>query len=437
MDAVYRVRNSGNEILSTIELHLPGRRSFRFENPQALWDGAALTLEASPENSRNTRVVLPRPWKTSESHTLQLSAEFRTSLASDAGFAFTSDAFFLPSAGWAPELLPSRGIFATGGVPPKEWRLTVQVPRGLLVHTSGKSTKTSRSSTEVAVQAIQTTSDRYPFVIAGSYKETPLDTGTQKVFLWARSSMEPASLHSTVEAVGRVLQTFDANFGSRAEKSQPLWIVECPRVPGCFSSERSAYAEFLGAEPGAASAELASDDTLMLDFAGGAPRLGTAAPALAASWLGYGQSPGFYDQDPPLSAFPAFASSLGREAVLGPTARSEAIARALRAIPRNSTPRKPEGENVLRAKGFLFFYALQERYGQEVFRRAIQHMLSARRGGGFDLNDLIAAFEQETHQNVAEFVRLWMKRPGVPEEFRARHESSSAVLITIPKENMP
>jgi len=42
-------------------------------------------------------------------------------------------------------------------------------------------------------------------------------------------------------------------------------------------------------------------------------------------------------------------------------------------------------------------------------------MLYARRERGLELSDLIAAFEQETHQNVAEFVPLWMKRPGVPD----------------------
>ena len=60
---------------------------------------------------------------------------------------------------------------------------------------------------------------------------------------------------------------------------------------------------------------------------------------------------------------------------------------------------------------------------------------------GFDLDDLIAAFEEEAHQNVAEFVRLWMKRPGVPQDFRARYENSAAVLPRIPiapvKENVP
>jgi aminopeptidase N len=81
---------------------------------------------------------------------------------------------------------------------------------------------------------------------------------------------------------------------------------------------------------------------------------------------------------------------------------------------------------VLRAKSLLFFYGLQDRYGQQVFSAAISHMLYARRGGGFDLGDLIAAFEEEVHQNVGQFVRIWMKRPGVPEEFRARYENPAA-----------
>ena len=85
----------------------------------------------------------------------------------------------------------------------------------------------------------------------------------------------------------------------------------------------------------------------------------------------------------------------------------------------------------LRAKSFLFFFALQERYGRDAFQRAIDHMLSARQGRGFNLSDLIAAFEQETHQNVAEFERIWMKHPGVPDDFRARYEDASAsVAIT-------
>jgi hypothetical protein len=175
----------------------------------------------------------------------------------------------------------------------------------------------------------------------------------------------------------------------------------------------------------------------MIDSNGGAPKLAAVAPSLAASWLGYGQNPGFYEQQPPLSALPAFASAFGQEAIEGPSSRSETIRRALRMIPKEAPANKKEDANVLRAKSFLFFFALQERYGRDAFQHAIDHMLSARQGRGFNLSDLIAAFEQETHQNVAEFERIWMKHPGVPDDFRARYENASASVAITSKETTP
>jgi hypothetical protein len=438
LDSDYQLRNTGDQPLSSLELRLPGRRSFRIAAAQATWDSAALAEQSSPANPRNMLLALPRQWNASERHTLHLSAEFQPPAAGETGFSFSSDAFFLPSEGWAPELLPSQGLFATGGGPPKEWKLVVRVPDGFLVHTSGGSKKTSRSGREITVQALQHPEDRYPFVVAGLYKEALLDAGTgNKVFLWTRSQEDSGRLRQSADALVRAVQVYDATFGARSQKSKRFWIVECPVPAGCFSASKSVYANLLGAEPGATSSELASLDTLLIDFNGGTPKLSAAAPGLAASWLGYGQNPGFYEQQPPLSAFPAFASALGQEAIDGPSSRTETIRRALRMIPRTGSGRKTEDDNVLRAKSFLFFYALQERCGPEAFRHAINHMLSARQGRGFDLDDLIAVFEEETHQNVAEFVRLWMKHPGVPDEFRARYEGTSASIATTSKETMP
>ena len=69
-------------------------------------------------------------------------------------------------------------------------------------------------------------------------------------------------------------------------------------------------------------------------------------------------------------------------------------------------------------------------------------MLYARRGGGFDITDLISAFEGEVTRMSAEFVRHWMKRPGVPQDFRSRYEGANAARLTIqmlsiPKETTP
>jgi hypothetical protein len=194
----------------------------------------------------------------------------------------------------------------------------------------------------------------------------------------------------------------------------------------------------MGDENKPVSAEMVSQDVMIVDLSRGLPKLAVAAaPSLASSWLGYAQNPGYFEQEPPLSALPAFAASVGQEAATGENARVETIRRALRLIPEKAAAHRPEDATVVRAKSLLFFYALQDRYGQDVFRKAISHMLYARRERGFDLSDLIAALDQESHQNAAEFVRLWMKRPGVPEEFRARYKETAAAAAQTEKETAP
>jgi hypothetical protein len=437
VDADYRLRNTGNQPLSSLELRLPARRRFHISQRRILWDDTALSEQTSPGNPRETLLALPRPWHKSERHTLHLSAELENPPEGETGLTFSPDAFFLPSEGWAPELLPSRGLFATGGVPPKTWRLVVNVPQGFLAHMSGIPPKTSAKGSGITLRAMQRPEDHYPFVVSGRYTESAFGSGNEKIYLWTRAQQESAVFHESGDKIVSAIGAFDAAFGIRDKSARPFWIVECPVPTGCITAELSTYAGLLGEETGQSSSALVSQDSAMVNLGSGVPQPAIVAPALAASWLGYGQNPGFYEQEPPLSALPAFAVALGREAVEGPTFRTETIRRVLRVIPRNAEGGKKEGENVLRAKSFLFFYALQDRYGPETFHNALHDMLSARKGRGFNLSDLIASFGDQTHQNVAEFVRLWMKRPGVPDEFRSRYEGNFATNGSIAKETTP
>jgi hypothetical protein len=429
IEGIYQLKNTGNQPLTSLELRLPGRR-FHFSDPSAQWDKTALGFATSPDNPRNVVLNFPQPWAVSAMHTLRLTVEYLRPGSNEPTLSFTPDAFFLPAQGWSPELLPARGIFATGGVPPKVWNLIVRVPGNFLVHTSGQTNKQSAKNSgkagERTIHVKQTAQDGYPFVIAGHYIAGTLMAGPETVNLWTRSPQSPDALRQPSEALARAIQAYDSIFGTRPKDSHQLWIVECPQVSGCFTRTASNFSRLTFPENEKTSAEMASQDTAMLDLSGGTPEIAAAAPSLASSWLGYGQNPGFFEQTPPLYALPAFAASRGREAVEGAQVRAQIIRRLLRAIPANSAARQPEADDVIRAKSVLFFYGLQDRYGQEVFSAALSHMLEARRGGGFDQDDLIAAFEQETHQNVAQFVRLWMKHPGVPQDFRARYENTAA-----------
>ncbi len=438
VEADFRLRNSGNRPLSSLEIRLPGRRLFHFADPHVEWDAQAVALEPSPGNPRNVLLTFPQPWTVSAVHTLHLSVEFQPAEASDSSLSFAQDAFFLPAEGWSPELLPARGMFATGGVPPKSWLLTLRVPEGFLVHASGRQSKTSRAGGEQIIRAVQQPKDGYPFIVAARFSATRLSAGPQTINLWTRARQDTADLHQAADSLVKSVEAYNAMFGNRSEESHQLWVVECPVVTGCFTGAASDYSKLISEGDEKPSAQMASIDSVMVDIGAGAPGIAAAlGPALASSWLGYGRNPGFFEQDPPLSALPAFAASRGREAVQGPEVRSETIRRALRVVPVHSEPKKSEDDAVIRAKSLLFFYGLQDRYGQDTFNKALNNMLYARRGGGFDLDDLIAAFEQETQQNVAEFVRRWMKHPGVPGDFRARYENASGAIATNTKENIP
>ncbi|GAC1701548.1 MAG: hypothetical protein NVS9B4_05030 [Candidatus Acidiferrum sp.] len=429
VEGEYQLKNTGNQPLSSIELRLPGKRRFHFAKPGAKWDSSEIALGVSPSNARNMLLKFPRPWEVSATHTLRLSIELSPAAPPNAAtqLSFTPDAFFLPAQGWGPELLTARGIFATGGVPPKKWKLDVNVPDEFAIRTSENKQKTSHGHGQITVQAVQAPRDRYPFVVAGRYIDSEIAAGQRKIHFWTRQTQDPTRLQEASEVLVHAMEAYNATFGSRVKSDQPLWLVECPVVTGCFTNLTAVTAQLLGEEKPTA-AEMASMDTVMVDLTAGLSQLAaSAAPSLAASWMGYGQSPGFFEQQAPLSAFPAFAAAVGREAVDGPGAREATIRRVLATVPA-SVERRPDDETILRIKSFLFFYALQDRYGREVFRKALRHLFSARAGGGFDLDDLIASFSAESHQNAAEFVRLWMKHPGVPADFRARYENASATI---------
>jgi hypothetical protein len=454
----YQLKNTGTRAFSDLELRLPGRRRFNSQNVSLSWDGQALAAEESAANARNTLIHLPREWAVSDRHTLDISMDFLTPSQDELFLGFAPDAFFLPAQGWAPELMPARGAFATGGAPPTKWNLTVHVPKGFIVHASGSKIKTSKHGEELEIRATQQVADIYPYVIAGRYVTKQIGSGREKIYLWTRKEQATGELKAVSDSLVKASERYNAVFGGRSvataprgffgrhhavnrNEDPPLWLVECPVIPGCFSGRTRASGGISGNDGEAKPGEMVSLDTAMIDPSPGAKNMvSVTAPALAATWLGYGQSPGFYEQDPPLSAFPAFAAAVGNEALNGTSARTEAIRRGLAAVPQSPASNQQgerADERALRAKSLLFFYGLQDRYGDEVFRKAIRHMLYARRSGGFDLDDLIAAFDQEAHGNTAEFVRLWMKHPGVPADFRARYENTSAEQKTAAKETTP
>ncbi len=442
VEAQYKLKNTGNQAISALDMRLPGRR-FRITAKRLLWDDAEVAPIQLSWNPRVSVVQLPETWAVSARHTARFTFEFAPPEDQSSGPGFAGDAFFLAAANWNPELMPAEGLFGFGGVPPGRWILSVTVPKDFLVHTSGGKIQVmaARNGSEQTVQATQTRDDHAPFVVAGRYAPSEMGEDKQQIHLWTRTKQELATLKSAGGQIAGTMDVYNRTFGTRASGNAPLWIVECPTAPNCFPNFNPRRERLLGES--SSSAEMISADTLVVDLSAGMPKLAIAvAPSLAASWLGYGQNPGFYDQTPPLSALPLFAAALGRESLEGAAYRAETIRRALRAVPKNAeqhsakaSPPTQESQEIVRAKSLLFFYGLQDHFGSKALSSALTEMLAARRGRGFNINDLIAALWDRTGEDAAEFERIWMKRPGVPEEFRQRYEGASAITA-ISKENV-
>jgi len=423
--AEYRLQNTGNQPLDSLDVRMPGGR-FHPVASQFLWDAVALSHNVSPDNPRDTELKFAELWTVGAYHALKISYDLASSAGNDA-VIFSADAFYLPSQSWIPQLPQARGLFGFGGVPPKEWPILVTLPSEFLVHASGDARGRSGRGATVQYSFRQTSADHNPFLIAGKYIETRQTVAQDRiVHVWTRNQADAGKLTDSGASLGRTLATYETLFGAQAKSRLPLWIVECPVPAGCVARHETSYTALLYGNDASRSAELVSRDSVLVDprVVGGTVET-SAGPAFAAGWLGYGQNPGFYEQQPPVSALPAFAAALAREAESGAAVRFEIIQRALAAVPEPAPVASQADPAVVRAKSLLLFYALRDKVGPDAFQKAIQHMLYARQSRGFDVRDLIAALEEQSHQSVGPFVRQWIKGPGVPPEFRSRYTQSA------------
>ncbi len=450
IEADYQLRNTGFRSIREIEILLPNKKTSETPGAAATkWDGADIVSEPRTGDARNSVIRFATPWPVDAAHALHISYDILPPAADRRDLSFASDAFYLPAAGWSPELPQVRGFLGFGGVPPKKWELVINVPEGFLVHSSGTLKKSSREQQEwhADLPRVTPVKDRYPFVVAGRYNAREIRAAHQKIILLEPGVQQVWSSAAGQWRISTHHRRLQFHFWSAQQSCSDF-------LGGGVSGPRRMYFQIFVPAPWHSSMKirernrppsLASSDTVMVDVSKGAPKLAAAAaPSLAASWLGYGRNPGFYQQTEPLSLLPVFAAARSREEIEGPQARGETIRHALQLVPKDAGARQlqeplraqkslkapqsaatPAGGDVIgkdalgqasdsaainvtrearqiaRAKSFLFFYALQDRYGPKVFNDAIDHMLYARAGRGFDLDDLIAAFEQETHQNVA------------------------------------
>lgn len=433
--ASYRLANTGNRPLSSIEVRLPNPKSFDVENLQVQLDGRGLALQTptgAPDKALNVR--FDSPWMQKQRREFTILYAISRSLTESVVVPLAvEDAFYLPVVGWYPELEPPKGTFAKLRGPHKKWDLLVRVPQGFLIHASGHEHGSKKIAGETSRRFEQRPDSSLPFVIAGHYEQREFRGPQRTIYFWTRKSLEKQTVNEAGEAVSQTMQFLDSSFGPRGKGPLPVWIVECPgkAIPATGRNSAGIPEGFIGCQPLPDVALVADISTLGSD---------SLVESLSPSWLGLDTEPHIAELAAPLDALERYAAFSVKQSRQGPGARSKDLAESLAVYPssagKDKSTEKNQRDSADREKSLFFFYALEDQYGRDPLHRAIARMIHARRGRGYDLDDLRSALEAETGQNVADFFHRWLDNPGIPEDFRARYSQPSSSANT-PKERKP
>ncbi len=438
--ASYSLVNSGHQPLTAIRFLLPAAANFRRKETHADWDGqsAALALPAGPQTALRAdtaEIPLPAAWPQKQKHLLTISYELSTGSAAGAYLAVSKDTFFASAGSWAPALLPPAGFLAKGGKPPKKWELSLLLPAGFLAHASGENRGTRRSAGGWTYRFEQRPEDFAAFAAGGRYVEQQMRARGEAVVFWTLQPLQGEPVRAAGERIAERVRYLETEYGPRGPGGPPMRLLECivPREEfGCGQLPGVVLlpAAWFRGDPGKEFFE-----NVVFEF--------------AYTWFGDTANVDLEKEPLPMDALPAYA---GWEALAnseGGNARMERIRRLILDYDERSkkcvensildlSSSDPGCEYPLAwAKSGLFFFALEDRFGREAMHRGMRHLVQSRRGQFMTLSDLISALEQESHQNVAEYVRLWLKHPGIPGEFRARYAVQPAPAATSSKETTP
>jgi hypothetical protein len=445
--ASYRLLNSGNQPLDMLRLKIPDAAFYDLADVRVQVDQQFVSLQPSdPPMASAVHLHLDPPWKQKERREISIQYQFRRGLTRKALVAFTAeDAFYLSPVDWHPVLLPPEGMFASVRESSKDNELTLRVPHDFQINAGGRRKGKKAEGAELVVRFENGKSDAALFAVAGRYSSQQVRIGQETFIFWSRRPYLLKDAQNVAANTARITTSFDAILGPRPNQRRTIWLIECPcanRTVGLRGPEgmTATAMDTYGPVP----------DTALLGAELIEPGITPfVAAKLVPSWSG---SDGKLDESsrPPMNQLDVYVATLAELSSALRKSRQQEISDLLRQftdgrafeaqqiqdeVSRKRFLAEPETEDPYKA--LLFFFALEDRFGRENLHKALRHVVQARHGQGNTLEDLIAALEQETHQNVAEFVRLWMKHPGVPEEFRARYGEAAAATAQSEKETTP
>lgn len=432
--ASYELKNTGTRPLNALELQPPDAEIIPPQDLRVEWRGKTIEIPSakSADSTDDTlRAALPESWAIGEGGEFLVSYDVKISPEQSSIGANHGAAFFLPSSGWLPALLPAHGAFATGGTPPKKWDLLVSVPNGYRVRASGENRGADKKAKGAGVRFEQQPGTNFDaYIAAGPYIEQQVHSAGRTVVFWTASPLTNQRSGELSKLIAADDSFFSTEFGAAEKNKSPIWLIECPQ--GTQRSQERPWISQTGCLTQPYSVVIPSED-FGADFGPGAPEgyMKSVNLQLAATWLYFSARLGRYDALFPLAAVPDYAGTalaVSRK----PESRNEAVRDLLRqvdAIPdggkqftRVVAQDSPELKDRARAESVLFFFALEDRCGAKNVHKGLARASRLLRGETWGPADLRSAIEAECGGPVLDgFFREWMHGSGIPAEFRAKY----------------
>ncbi len=429
--AAYRLKNTGNSPLDFLDAKLPAESSLNRRNLVVSLDGQPASVNLTTDTAR---IPFSSPWPVKSTRALVIEYELAPP------HQLTQDAFYLLPGNWYPVLLPPDHLLARADLP-DQWDLRVRVPEGFLVHASGHPRGSSRSGSERVHRFTQRTTDDFrPFLLSGRFVEHRFN-GSVPVIFWTSQSVSSDDLRAAATGVGASVTYFESVFGPRRRSTSPVWIVQ-----KTFFYNRHPRGRLRPYLPEVAVIH-DGEGVLGYSLEGNLTMINLS---LADTWLRLLSTPQGALEDYLALDLRAWASLSAEESAgsSGKLTRMRAVLwdsyeRARDRFPEISlkeyvlTAGKPWTNNIAKnndaegvrnnfaAKSGLFILALEDTVGPKNFRAGLRRMIQARRGLDWTVDDLRSALELESGQNLAEFFRVWLYQPGIPDDFRRRYSSPS------------
>ena len=250
-------------------------------------------------------------------------------------------------------------------------------------------------------------------------------------------SFHPTDARAAFDAAGRLAATaatFRETFGPVGTSPKTIHIVEMPSpvAPAALitsDDEGDPDSSTSGISAGSFPEGVLLDQRAIAQGMATEPVLRVAEYELARTWFGWRVR-----TDPEAETLLGrgiglFAVVLAAEARGGDVARQREIARLIVSYDRGRSSVAYGDTRQLRVVsnaygGALFFVALEDIAGKQKFSLALRRVIGAMADQEIGIEDVRSALEAETKRDLADTFRVWLNRPDLPADFRARYTAA-------------